>query len=58
MKLLIIGYCHLDDGFLYASKALEKVNYEIYFFPYLQYFPIFIILNNLFFLYLQFFPFL
>lgn len=36
MKLLIIGYCHLDDGFLYASKALEKVNYEIYFFPYLS----------------------
>ena len=36
MKLLIIGYCHLDDGFLYASKALEKKNYEIYFFPYLS----------------------
>jgi hypothetical protein len=37
MKLLIIGYCHLDDGFLYASKALEKFNIEILFFPYLSY---------------------
>lgn len=37
MNLLIIGYCHLDDGFLYASKALEKLNYKIFFFPYLSY---------------------
>lgn len=36
MNLLIIGYCHLDDGFLYASKALEKLNYNIFFFPYLS----------------------
>ena len=37
MNLLLIGYCHLDDGFLYASKGLEKLNYKIYFFPYLNY---------------------
>lgn len=37
MNLLIIGYCHLDDGFLYASNALEKLNYKIFFFPYLSY---------------------
>jgi hypothetical protein len=37
MNILIIGYCHLDDGFLYASKALEKLNYTIFFFPYLSY---------------------
>lgn len=36
-NLLLIGYCSLDDGFLYASKALEKLNYKIYFFPYLSY---------------------
>jgi hypothetical protein len=36
MNLLIIGYCHLDDGFLYASKALEKMGYKIHFFPYLS----------------------
>jgi hypothetical protein len=36
MNLLIIGYCHLDDGFLYASKALES-KYKIFFFPYLSY---------------------
>lgn len=37
MNILLIGYCHLDDGFLYASKALEKYNYKIFFFPYLIY---------------------
>ena len=37
MNILIIGYCHLDDGFLYASIALEKLNYKIFFFPYLNY---------------------
>jgi hypothetical protein len=37
MKLLIIGYCHLDDGFLYGAKALERLNYKIFFFPYLNY---------------------
>jgi hypothetical protein len=37
MNILIIGYCHLDDGFLYAAKALEKLNYKIFFFPYLNY---------------------
>ncbi len=35
MNLLIIGYCHLDDGFLYASNALERIGYKISFFPYL-----------------------
>ena len=37
LNLLIIGYCHLSDGFLYASKGLEKRNYKIYFFPYTSY---------------------
>ena len=37
MNILIIGYCHLADGFLYASKALQNLNYKIYFFPYLSY---------------------
>ena len=37
MNLLIIGYCKLDDGFLYASRALEKLNYTIFFFPYFNY---------------------
>ena len=35
MNILLIGYCYLDDGFLYASKALEKKGYNISFFPYL-----------------------
>jgi len=35
MNIILIGYCHLDDGFLYASKALEKKGYKISFFPYL-----------------------
>lgn len=34
MNLLIIGYNNLADGFLYASKSLEKLNYIIFFFPY------------------------
>ena len=37
MNILIIGYCHLDDGFLYAAHALEKLNYKVFFFPYLNY---------------------
>ena len=37
MNILLIGYCHLEDGFLYASKALEKFNYHIDFFPFLIY---------------------
>ena len=37
MNLLIIGYCHLDDGFLYASKSLEKKDYKIFFFAYTSY---------------------
>lgn len=37
MNILLIGYCHLADGFLYASKALEQFNHKIYFFPYLIY---------------------
>ena len=36
-NLLIIGYCHLDDGFLFGANALEKLNYKISFFPYLSY---------------------
>ncbi len=35
-NLCIIGYCHLADGFLAASKALEKFGYNIFFFPYLS----------------------
>ena len=26
-NLLIIGYCYLQDGFLYASKEIEQNNY-------------------------------
>ena len=37
MNILLIGYCHLADGFLYAANALKKYNYEIFFFPYLIY---------------------
>ena len=37
MNILIIGYCHLADGFLYGAKALEKLNYNIFFFPYMNY---------------------
>jgi len=36
-NLLIIGYCHLADGFLYASKALENKEVTIFFFPYFSY---------------------
>ena len=36
-NLLIIGYCHLADGFLYGSEALKKLGYIIYFFPYLSF---------------------
>ena len=31
-NLLIVGYCHLADGFLYGSEALKKHNYNIFFF--------------------------
>ena len=34
VNLLIVGYCNLDDGFLYASNALKKLNYDIFFFAY------------------------
>jgi hypothetical protein len=37
MNILLIGYCNLSDGFLYASKALERYNHNIHFFPYLNY---------------------
>ena len=37
MKLLLIGYCSLADGFLYGAKALEKLGYTIFFFPYHNY---------------------
>ena len=36
-NLLIIGYCHLADGFLYGSEALKRLGYIIYFFPYLSF---------------------
>jgi hypothetical protein len=36
MNLLIIGYCNLDDGFLYAAEALKKKDIKIYFFAYLS----------------------
>ena len=36
-NLIIIGYCHLEDGFLYASNALKKLNINIFFFPYFSY---------------------
>jgi hypothetical protein len=36
-NLLIIAYCGLEDGFLYASKGLEKLGYKIHFCPYLCY---------------------
>jgi hypothetical protein len=36
-NMLIIGYCYLGDGFLFAANALEKLNYKISFFPYLSY---------------------
>ena len=37
MNILLIGYCYLADGFLYASKSLQRYNHEIFFFPYLIY---------------------
>ena len=37
MNLLLIGYCHLADGFLYASNSLNKRNYNIFFFPFWNY---------------------
>lgn len=37
MNILLIGYCHLQDGFLYASQALERLSYNIHFFPFLSY---------------------
>ena len=37
MNILIIAYCGLDDGFLFASNALENIGYKIHFCPYLSY---------------------
>jgi len=37
MNLLLIGYCHLADGFLYASNSLKNRGYNIYLFPYWNY---------------------
>ena len=37
MNLLLIGYCHLADGFLYASNSLKNKNYNIFLFPYWNY---------------------
>ena len=34
-KILLVGYCNLHDGFLYASNALKKLGYIMYFFPYM-----------------------
>jgi len=36
-NILIIGYCGLEDGFLGGGKALNKIGYNIFFFPYLSY---------------------
>ena len=36
-NILLIGYCHLADGFLYGSNSLKKNGYIIHFFPYLNY---------------------
>jgi len=36
-NILLIGYCYLQDGFLYAMNELKKYNYKIYFFPYFTY---------------------
>lgn len=36
MNILLIGYCNLADGFLYAADALKKKNHNIYFFPYMS----------------------
>ena len=36
-NILLIGYCYLQDGFLYAMNELEKYDYKIYFFPYFTY---------------------
>lgn len=37
MNILLVGYCHLDDGFLYATNSLEKIGYKVSFFPYLSF---------------------
>jgi len=34
-KILLVGYCNLHDGFLYASNALKKIGNIMYFFPYM-----------------------
>ena len=36
-NVLLIGYCYLQDGFLYAMNELEKYGNKIYFFPYFTY---------------------
>ena len=36
-NILLIGYCYLQDGFLYAMNELEKYGNKIYFFPYFTY---------------------
>lgn len=38
MKILLIGYYKLDDGFKYASNALKKLDYDIDFFPMMFYY--------------------
>ena len=37
VNILLIGYCYLQDGFLYAMNELEKYDNKIYFFPYFTY---------------------
>ncbi len=34
MKILIIGYCNLADGFLYGSNEFKKKGHSVYFFPF------------------------
>ena len=37
VNILLIGYCYLQDGFLYAMNELEKYDNKIFFFPYFTY---------------------
>ena len=36
-NILMIGYCHLADGFLGGARAFEKMGFTITFFPYYSY---------------------
>jgi spore maturation protein CgeB len=37
MKIVLIGYCHLADGFRGGANALHRKGHEIFFFPYYCY---------------------